>query len=297
MKIPSRILILVGMTAVLGAMGWRLSKEDMKNQAFSLSPVLDRAVEAKSALHEVGQRSIRLSDADEMRVGKVYLSQWHAPMFDDTYVQSVLDRLVEKGGVRRPGMKYQVKWIDDGCVNAFAMPGGYLFVTTGMMDFLKSEAELAMILGHEMAHVELYHCADRISAEVRLKKAGLPLLEGVAALGTQIMTQGYQDEQEHEADRWGMQLAARAGYDPAAGARLFKRLPALEGGERRAPKRIREEVKATLIEGLEDLFASHPATSRRIESLERAQRECGLPDPKKTYEVGEKNFKARERVS
>lgn len=297
MKTSLRLTILGGMAIGLGVLTWALSKENLKNQAFSLSPVLDRAVEAKSAVHEMGQHVIRLSDTEEMRAGGILLDQWYAPMEKDEYLQKVLDRLVKKGGVRRPGISYRVQIIQDGCVNAFAMPGGYLFVTSGMMDFLKNEAELAMILGHEMAHVELYHCSDRISAEVRAKKAGLPLLEGVAALGNQIMTQGYQDEQEHEADRWGMQLAAESGYDPSAATQLFQRLLAHSGGERPAPKRIREEVRATLLEGLEDLFASHPATSKRIQSLERAQAECGLPEPGKYYEQGVRNFQERECLS
>jgi len=74
--------------------------------------------------------------------------------------------------VSRRGIRYRFHVIDSPGINAFALPGGQIFVTTGMMNFVQSEAELAAVLGHEMAHVDLRHCIERYQYEIHLRKAG-----------------------------------------------------------------------------------------------------------------------------
>jgi predicted Zn-dependent protease len=145
-------------------------------------------------------------------------------------------------------------------VNAFALPGGYVFVTRRLIDFCAwDHAELAFVLGHEMGHVVKRHAIERLMANTlfsgvlaRLPLGGSVLRPHVAALLTTLLHQGYSREQELEADAFGARLAAAAGFDPAAGRRMLVRLGA-------------ESAAAPLLSGY---FASHPPLDVRLRNLD-----------------------------
>lgn len=285
---------------VLGAVGVLvlLARQGAPGQGFSLRAGLDRAVEAKAVVNRAGQRLIRLSDEDEMALGDrlvagdPWLEPQRAALPEAQYLQALVDHLVRHGGIRRPGLRYRAHLVDHPMVNAFAVPGGRICVTTGMLGFVQSEAELVAILGHELAHIDLRHGAERLQAQVRAEQVGLPLVESLAALGSRLMHLGYQDEQELEADRWGMTLAAQAGYHPQAARSLFQRLAQTEP-EPHPPTRPLREVAGTLLDGAHDLLASHPYTRARIASLAKAEAELGLPRPGVPYRVGIQSLKRR----
>ncbi len=157
-----------------------------------------------------------------------------------------------------------------------------------MLDFAESEAELAAVIAHEMAHVDLRHCIERYQYELKARKLGGEPLEVMMGFGAQLMIQGYQDEQEAEADRWGMQLAARAGYHPQAGMGLFARLMGRWGGDTQ-PRTVPDEGVHVLSDAMEALFASHPRPSLRIASLQRALTETGLAPERVPYYLGRQN--------
>jgi predicted Zn-dependent protease len=160
--------------------------------------------------------------------------------------------------------------------NAFALPGGHVYVTRGLLALVNSEDELAGVVGHEIAHVTARHSAKRINAS--LVTAPVTIATGIVGLATsivsptigqavagsgQVLTRGvvlapYSRSQENEADRIGQELAARAGYDPAALARFLETLDRqtqlLYGGER----------------GF-SFLADHPLTPERVaKTAERA---------------------------
>src|SRR5439155_14541203 len=103
------------------------------------------------------------------------------------------------------------------------------------LDFLRSEAELAAILGHEMAHVDLRHCVERYQYEAALGKVGLREVGQLAELTRRVLATGYNKYQEVEADAQGVRVSVEAGYAPEAGAEVFERLAA-RFGERRPPR-------------------------------------------------------------
>lgn len=121
---------------------------------------------------------------------------------------------------------------DDDLVNAFAAPGNFIFVSTGMLNFVESEDELAFVLAHEIAHVELDHGLNAIK-----QKQGAALFKD--AIGDSMaggleglfgaMENGYSADLEGEADARGAQLAILAGYDAMAGVRVIERLEQLQG--------------------------------------------------------------------
>jgi predicted Zn-dependent protease len=149
-------------------------------------------------------------------------------------------------------------------INAFALPGGYVFVTRPLLEFCRwNPDELAFILGHEIAHIVQGHVMNRMLADSmirvalrRLTPAGGLLGQPIAGLAANMLNKGYSQDQELEADRVGVQLAAHAGFDPTAAARLFARLASLGGN--RSP--------------LGGYFSMHPSLEIRIQHLNRFTR-------------------------
>ena len=291
----SRRHLLLGLlvAAVLGVMVL-IGRHPTPQQAISLRPALDRATETKAAVERLGEGTFKASDPEERVLGVqlegFLLNEWGTSISADypgrTWLQAIALRLQAGGGLRRGAVfSYSVTLLESPAVNAFSLPGGRLFVTTGMLRFLETEAEAAALLGHEMAHVDLRHCIERYQYELKARRLGGAPLAAMAGMGFRLMLQGYQDEQEAEADRWGMQLAARAGYHPQAAQCLFARLASPQN----SPRTLPAEALNTTVDSLQDLLASHPDPSARIISLEIAMRECGLDPERQRYYLGIRN--------
>jgi len=173
------------------------------------------------------------------------------------YVDNVGQRLV--GVCGRRDIKYEFKILDDDKVNAFACPGGFVYATTGILKIMDNEAELAGILGHEIAHIVARHGVRRLQAQLGYSLLARLLFkdEGVrkvANITANLVFLGYGRENEFEADYLGTEYAYMAGYDPRAMRELLGKLKQLEGREPWA---------------IEVLLKSHPPTSERIEKVEQ----------------------------
>lgn len=180
----------------------------------------------------------------------------------DAYVQSVADRLFPD----QPG-RLRVRVLKDPELNAFAMPSGAIYVHTGALLRIRSEAELAALLGHEGTHVLREHSLQEVSNAKAVATAGLLLSAGIAPyigvyapLGEFAAISsiaGYSREKERESDDLGTQRMTRAGYDPAAAADFF--------GRARREEKAREKKEAFYP------FASHPRFEERAGNV--------APDP------------------
>ena len=163
-------------------------------------------------------------------------------VYDDpelqAYINRVGQRLVKNSD--KPDMTFTFTIIDSPDINAFALPGGYIYINRGLLAYLDNEAELAGVLGHEIGHVTARHTARRETRMERDRAAsvGVGLLTG--SLSAAIMTdllgkvgqQAYSRGQEAESDKLGLKSITRAGYDPYAQADFLERLDAsLEGSE------------------------------------------------------------------
>ena len=136
--------------------------------------------------------------------------------------------------------RWEVNLIRSKEINAFCMPGGKIAFYTGILDRLSlTDDEAAMIMGHEMAHALREHASERIGKtqatgiglSLAARLLGLGDLGDVAAnIGTQLLTLNFSREDESEADLVGLELAARAGYAPQAGASLWRKMAAASGG-------------------------------------------------------------------
>lgn len=176
---------------------------------------------------------------------------------------------------------YSVTLLDSPTVNAFALPGGYLYVTRGLLALANDASEVAAVLAHEMAHVLANHGINRsrvsreqdLAAQVATNVVSNPAIGQLARRSTEQRMQTFSQNQELQADALGIKISGRAGFDPYGAAR-FLRSMAMFTEWRSAVNRVSEDMSTT-----------HPSTPRRIEIAERHARAFGAPG------VGEKRRK------
>ena len=227
-----------------------------------------------------------------MHVGRELASRvigwWQEDPTWGPYVSTVGHTLLPY--IHRKGIRYEFHVVESRQINAFALPGGQIFVMTGMLEFLRSEAELAAILGHEISHVDLRHCIERFQYELALKKVGARDLGALAEIARRLLTVGYNKYQELEADAHGVRLSIQAGYDPQEGAVVFNRLR--ERAREQPAQRARTPV-GEITQAMESYFRSHPTSDERARRLDRLivrnhQRLAG-----RTFYVGLENYRLR----
>jgi predicted Zn-dependent protease len=166
--------------------------------------------------------------------------------------------------VRRRAIEYEFHVLDSEGVNAYSLPGGKIYVTRGMLQVVETEAELAAILGHEMAHVDLGHCIDRVRTRISAERRGVrrdPLQDTIRA----FIDRAHGESLEYDADRYGAGLAGRAGYDARGLADLFTRM---EDEARTGPKAgDHRRVDDLLAEAIRTYERTHPPFERRVDRL------------------------------
>ena len=154
----------------------------------------------------------------------------------------------------------------DGLVNAFALPGGHVFIGKGLIRLMQTEDELASVLGHEVEHIDNYHCVERYQLQAHMHD--LPLAE-LLALPVELFQAGYSKEQELEADRDGTYLAVMAGYSPQGAVHLFERFGRLHRAYVLKAESPDQELSQVAIAGMEGYFRSHPLPEERVNQIER----------------------------
>lgn len=145
---------------------------------------------------------------------------------------------------------------------------------------MQSEDALAAVLGHEVEHVDLRHCAERVQTEQGLRNLG-PLGD-LLGLPVELFIAGYSKDQELEADRDGTVLAAEAGYSPLGILQLFKEFGRLEqktGNHSNAPATPIDEATQLSVGTLQGYFASHPPSGQRIQQIEKLVKTDQWPAP------------------
>ncbi len=220
---------------------------------------------------------VLLSEAKEISIGREYhpkiLKQYGK--YDNPALQAYVTQTGKKlaSFSHRPGLVYRFTVLDSDAINAFALPGGYIYITRGLLAYLNTEAELAAVLGHEIGHVTARHgvrqqtAASAANIGMTIGRILLPELRNQAAsslygLLSGALLSGYGREHELEADGLGAEYLARSGYDPRAMIEVLKVL-----------KRQSEFSKAVAeAEGREvqtyhGLFASHPDNDTRLQNV------------------------------
>lgn len=222
---------------------------------------------------------VLMSEQQEISLGQRYNREIlkEMPPYDDPELNALVRSIGKQLAAHshRTGLDYRFTIVDSPTVNAFALPGGYIYITRGMLAYLNSEAELAAVLGHEIGHVTARHSVRQHSAQTTASVVGAVVsvatgIQGVDDLtnmaGTAIV-RGYGREHELEADRLGAEYMARSGYDPDA---MLEVIGILKDQETFEKKRAREEGRKPNV--YHGLFSTHPENDTRLQEVVRAAR-------------------------
>lgn len=222
----------------------------------------------------------RLTDEEEIEIGREAAAEFESEnriSRDPALVQRVeqIGSALVPNSQRR-NIEYTFKVVDTGEVNAFALPGGYIYITRGMVEFVEQDHELAGVLGHEIAHVALRHSA-RLIENLAAAQAAIDLVtassEELASIYqdnstrlainavTQIVVNGWGRENELDADQHGTIYMARSGYNPYKIIDLFERM----GAQETVPG-----------DPLALMFATHPPFPDRIRRVRETIQEYRL---------------------
>ena len=215
-----------------------------------------------------------VSEAQEIQMGQEYAEQVKASigLYQDpalqTYVAGLGRRLAAES--ERPQIPWQFHVVDDPAVNAFALPGGPVFITRGILTHMNSEAELVSVLGHEIGHITARHSVQQMSKS-QLAQLGLGIgsilsptvanVSGIASAGFSILFLKYGRDAEKQADDLGFKYMVRENYDPRDMASMFETLQRTGGsGEGRLP----------------NWLSSHPAPEDREAAVRRRIDSAGV---------------------
>jgi len=164
-------------------------------------------------------------------------------LYPDASLQAYVDRLGQSMALtsERPQLPWSFAVVNDATVNAFALPGGSIFVTRGILTYFNSEAELMSVLGHEIGHVTAKHSVSQIS-KAQIAQLGLGLgmvltpnldvVHQVAGSGLQVLFLKFGRDDEAQSDDLGFRYMVEAGYDPREATDMFEMLGRLSGGGR-----------------------------------------------------------------
>lgn len=209
--------------------------------------LLDRVKKAAGIAQRVAPAVITISTEQEVEIGRgiaATIAGYYGVVQDPELTRYVnLVGLTVASVNPRPDIIYRFAVLDTDDVNALAAPGGYVFVTRGALALMSDEAMLAGVLGHEVGHVNRRHVVKEIRAHARselgleeiteqINLTGEEYLEQTIQLGTAALFMGLSREDELEADAYGVEVAAGAGYDPNGLTRFLAALPNAEAERR-----------------------------------------------------------------
>lgn len=205
-----------------------------------------------------------LSESDAQQLGKqtdAQITQQYG-----LYEESDLNRYIDEIGqdmarlTHRPNLDYHFKILDTPTVNAFAVPGGYVYFTRGILSYFNNEAELAGVMGHELGHVNARHSASRYSQQM-LAQIGVQLgaiisedfaeWAPVALVGVKVLFLKFSRDDERQADDLGVRYSTLAGYDANSMATFFSTLQRLHPQQSLLP----------------DWFSTHPSPADRVAAV------------------------------
>jgi predicted Zn-dependent protease len=204
------------------------------------------------------QREIELGRENDQQI------QQQLGLYPDPRLQEYVDRIGQKlaAASERPQLAWTFRVIDDPVVNAFAIPGGHVYVTRGLLTHLTSEAELASVIGHEIGHVTARHSVEQMSKQ---QLAQIGLLAGMiisptvanygnlAAQGLQVMFLKYGRDDERQADDLGLRYMYQQNYDPREMPQVFETL-----------RRVSQAQGAGRIPGW---MSTHPTEEERVRTI------------------------------
>ena len=253
-----RLLVLfLGLLVTAGA------QAQFRMPNLDLNRIVDTAKNAAKATVEIDQK-------EEIAIGDDVAARLlgAAVLVNDAKLQQYVNRVGRwlASQTERPDLPWQFGVLEAPELNAFAVPGGTIFVTRGLVAQMKSEAELAGVLAHEISHVLKKHHLKAIQKNAQTALAGDALnlalkdragaaRDKLIAFGSEMYTRGLDKSDELEADRLGVVIAARGGYDAYGLPAVLQTLQAMNPED----------------SGLALMFKTHPAPAERLDALDKMQ--------------------------
>lgn len=272
-----RVLVFVVFFLVLGVSlaGLYWSQRRTKPTPVSANAIVNIAADTQRDLSRVPMHFTRISDEQEIAVGKELAARYAIQTQKLTPEEDGLQVYVSHVGAavslhahRR--LPYNFHLLPDhNLINAFSLPGGSVYIGEGMLDLMESEDELASILAHEIEHIDHYHCVERIQVEAQLRKLNLEAVGDLLQIPMEFWQAGYHKDEEFEADREGMHLAAEAGYSPFGAVSMFQRLAKLCDEQNIEAVDPADELSQLAQQSLTGYFRSHPLPSERLAQANR----------------------------
>jgi len=262
--VPFFVVLLAGVAALY------FSQRRRESTPVSANAVVAIAADAQRDLARAPMRLTRLSDNEEIAVGQELAQQYAIPEDKFTPEEQGLENYVRRIGNsvalhahRR--LPYSFHLVPDRTmINAFSLPGGPVYVGEGLLDLMTSEDQLASILGHEIEHIDHYHCAERVQIEARLRNLKLDIVGAIVQIPFAVWQAGYNKDEELEADREGIRLAVLGGYSPYGAVSLFEEFSKLHSEYVIHAQSPEEELSELAIQSLQGYFRSHPLPSERL---------------------------------
>ena len=278
----------------------------------SLLPLLTAALLAACASVTnpvTGQRELTVMDekseiAEGVKAHHEVIKEYG--VVNDAALQAYVDGVGQKlaAASHRAKLKWTFTVLDSPEVNAFALPGGYVYITRGIMAYLDSEAELAGVLGHEIGHVTARHGAQQATRQatagvgVGLATIGGALLEmatgvpgvaqaagSVAQAGAAGLIASYSRDQELQADQLGAEYLARSRYDPA---NMVEVIQVLKDQERYAAEVAKAAGRAALASP--GWLASHPSNDQRLQQIRASSKRLAASQPEGWADEGRDRY-------
>lgn len=220
-----------------------------------------------------GKQELRfISDSEEVSLGRLSMPEVEAT-YGGVYNSKELNDYINKIGQKlarvshRPQLQYSYKVLNSNIVNAFALPGGFVYITRGLLEKLESECEVAAVLGHETGHVAARHSAKRLEQALgfefitsfilersdKSKSSKEKRMKEIASVIFTVIQLGYSREDEYQADELGLEYMYIAGYHPHC---MVDMLEILKKEEKRSMSKF------------EEFFSTHPSTEHRLKEIE-----------------------------
>ena len=213
-----------------------------------------------------------LSESDEIQLGqqsdKEVVAQYG--LYDDAQLQSYIDQLGQKMVKisHRPNLSFSFRLLDSPVINAFAVPGGFVYITRGILAYLNNEAEFAGVLGHEIGHVTARHSAKQYT-KAQFAQLGLGVgsilsedfakYSGLAQVGVGLLFLRFSRDAERQSDDLGVEYSTKVGYDAREMGNFFHTLDQMSNSEDGG--------------GLPGWFSTHPNPADRVVAVQEKAKE------------------------
>ena len=272
-----RAVVFIIFFAILGVAlaGLYWSQRRAKSPPVSANAILNLAADTQRDLTRIPMHFTRLSDEQEIAIGRELSERYAMQQRKLTPEEEALEKYVRRVGGRVAAHAHRhlayffYVLPDHNMINAFSLPGGPVYIGEGMLDQMETEDELAIILAHEVEHIDHYHCVERVQIEAKLKNLDLDVVGQLLQIPLEFWQAGYHKDEEFEADREGVRLAVESGYSPYGAVDIFTRLAKLCNEYVIHAQSPEEELSELAIQSLTGYFRSHPLPSERLDQVNR----------------------------